>query len=380
VIAALLVAALAQASAAGAGRCGTCHPDVGVLFEGDVHRAERVGCADCHGGDSTTLVVERAHAGRFTARPPRREAPALCAACHSDIERMRPYNLPTDQLALYRISGHGRRLEKGDGRVAVCTDCHGVHDIRPSDDPASRTSRRNVAATCGRCHDEGEYLGSVHGRALLERGNLRAPDCTRCHGVHGAAPPGVGDVARVCGGCHEPSRRHFLEGPHSTAMAAAGLPECAACHDHHAIEPARLDLLETACARCHDAGGPQVDLGRKMKALLAGAQGRIEEAALLVAQAQEVPIDVGDYEARIEEARTYLREALPAVHAASLERLERLVRRSDGVSREVGLEVHEKLRGLRTRRLGLAVFWFYVLLTVAVLAGFRRRWRQEGPP
>jgi hypothetical protein len=368
----LLVAALAQ--------CGTCHPDVRVLFEGDVHRREGIGCVDCHGGDASTLVVERAHAGRFTARPARRDVPRLCASCHSDIERMRPYNLPTDQLALYQTSEHGRRLAAGDRRVAVCTDCHGVHDILPPADPASRVAKRNVAATCGRCHDEAEYLKSVHARALLERGNLHAPGCTRCHGVHGAAPPGVGDVARVCGNCHEPSRRHFLEGPHATAMAAAGLPECAACHDHHAVEPARLDLLETACARCHGAGGPQVDLGLKMEALLAGTEGRLEEAARRVAQAEAVPIDVEDYKARLQEARTYLREALPAVHAASFERLERLVRRSDGIGREVGLEVHEKLQGLRARRLGLAVFWFYALLTVAVLVGFRRRWRQEGPP
>jgi hypothetical protein len=372
VIPALLLAALAQ--------CGTCHPDVRVQFERDVHRREGIGCVDCHGGDASTLVVERAHAGRFTARPARRDVPRLCASCHADIARMRPYNLPTDQLALYQTSGHGRRLAAGDRRVAVCTDCHGVHDILPPSDPSSRVAKRNVAATCGRCHDASEYLGSVHGRALLEGGNLRAPDCTRCHGVHGATPPGVGNVAKVCGACHEPSRRHFLEGPHATALAKAGLPECAACHENHKVEAARLDLLGTICARCHDAGGPQVDLGLKMKAMLGGAQGRLEEAAGLVARAEAVPIDVEDYKARLEEARTYLREALPAVHAASLERLERLVRRSDGIGREVSLEVHEKTQAMGARRLGLAVFWFYALLTVAVLVGFRRRWRREGPP
>ena len=46
----------------------------------------------------------------------------MCGSCHSDIERMRVINprLPTDQLAQYRTSEHGKRAQKGNERVATC--------------------------------------------------------------------------------------------------------------------------------------------------------------------------------------------------------------------------------------------------------------------
>ena len=35
---------------------------------------------------------------------------------------------------------------------AVCTDCHGVHDIRMTTDPASHVNPANELATCQKCH------------------------------------------------------------------------------------------------------------------------------------------------------------------------------------------------------------------------------------
>lgn len=382
------------APAAGPGQCGVCHPDVRVAFESSIHHREGGDCTDCHGGDRGTLDVAKAHRGKFVARPARRDVPALCASCHSDVARMRPYNLPTDQHALYQTSRHGQRLASGDARAAVCTDCHGAHDILPPEDPASRVARRNIPATCGRCHGDStlmaryghrddphaDYLRSVHASALLEAGNPRAPECTSCHGVHGAAPPGVGDVNKVCGGCHEPARRYFLEGPHGTGMRAAGLPECAACHGNHAITPAGGRILEEVCGGCHAAGGPQADLGRKIDALYAGAREEIAGAAALIERAGSVPIDVEDYEARLEEARSHLTESLPASHSLSLEEVERHTLPARSIGEEIASEIHEKLADLRTRRFGLVLFWFYALLTVAVLVGRRRRWRAGAGP
>jgi len=391
---ALMAGAARPVDAGAAGTCGTCHPDVRVQFERSVHAGEGASCADCHGGNPGTLEVAAAHGGRFNGRPPRRDIPLLCASCHADVARMRPYNLPTDQYALYQTSRHGQRLAAGDTRVAVCTDCHGVHEIRSPGDPASRVARRNIPQTCGRCHgDRGlmerygkkgdpyaDYLQSVHAVALLEGGNPRAAECSSCHGVHGAAPPGVGDVHRVCGHCHEPARRHFVAGPHRAALSAAGLPECAACHGNHAIVRFGDQPLERVCATCHAADGPETDLGGKMQALYTGAREEISRASGLVTQAAQVPLDVEDYEARLEEAKTYLMEALPATHSLSLDEVERFTVRARSIGEEVAAEIHEKFSNLRMRRLGLAVFWFYVLLTVAFLVGRRRRWRRESPP
>ena len=210
--------ALPAAAVAGARpgtMCGVCHSDVRVEADHGVHKSEGIGCVSCHGGDANAITVEAAHRAPFRAALARQDIPALCASCHSDVARMRPYNLPSDQYALYQTSRHGLQLAKGDDQVAVCTDCHGVHEIRPTDDPTSSVFTRNIPRTCGRCHGDlklmaaygkkdnpvTDFAAGVHGKALAG-GNDSAPACTRCHGSHGATPPGVGDVAKVCGQCH----------------------------------------------------------------------------------------------------------------------------------------------------------------------------------
>jgi hypothetical protein len=37
--------------------------------------------------------------------------------------------------------------------VALCTDCHGVHDISKVNEPGSRVLRANLVKTCARCHE-----------------------------------------------------------------------------------------------------------------------------------------------------------------------------------------------------------------------------------
>ena len=367
--------------------CGVCHPDVRVAFEQSIHRGEGLSCVACHGGDPAATTAAAAHRGDFRGVPRRRDVPALCASCHASVEKMRAYNLPTDQFALYQTSGHGRRLAKGDDRVAVCVDCHGSHDVRRRADPESRVFPANIPGTCGRCHADAalmaryglkgdvlaRYTASVHGRAFLQKGDRSAPDCTRCHGSHGAAPPGVGDVDKVCGQCHTATRAAFLRSPHKDAMDAAGLPECASCHDHHDIQPAEVGLLDTVCVRCHDATSDQVARARTFKRLFEGASAEIEKAKALVDRAAGVPVYVDDYVARLQEARTSLTEAYPLMHALEIRPVEDQTSRAVAIAREVESEVSGKLQGTTWRRVGLLVFWFYLLLTVAVLVRQRRR-------
>jgi hypothetical protein len=300
---------------------------------------------------------------------------------------MRPYNLPTDQLALYRTSAHGRALARGDDRVAVCIDCHGVHHILRHEDPGSTVFPSTIPKTCGRCHSDAglmrprghdgnpfeEYAAGVHGQALLEHGDSSAPDCARCHGAHGAAPPGVGDVDKVCGQCHAATRAQFLESPHRRVMAAAGLPECASCHGNHRVGRADIALLDTVCLKCHDAKSTAVNLATRMKALHTGASEELERARRTVQRASEVPIYVEDYRARLEEARTSLIESLPAMHSLDLARVEQLTHRARSLGAEVESEVGGKLGEMKWRRVGLGVFWLYLLVTVAILARFRTR-------
>ena len=375
------------AAAPGAsGRCGVCHPAERVLFEKSLHAGEEVRCISCHGGDDRTVVQAVAHGGGFRGRPARKDIPSLCASCHSNQARMRAYNLPVDQYAMYQTSGHGRRLAQGDTRVAVCSDCHGAHDILPPSDPASRVFTTNIHRTCGTCHGDTtlmrsrgkpdvyrEYLKSVHARELLERANLRAPTCVSCHGVHGAAPPDLGDVHTVCGQCHTVERRYFTAGPHLEGMRASQLPECVSCHGNHAIQPASPARLGTLCAQCHGARSPQEVLGNKLWTEHRVAAREIEQADSLIRKADAVPLQTDDYRARLEEARTYLREALPAAHSVDPQAVAGFTTRARAVASEIESEIHVKLGNLRTRKLVLVLFWFYVLLTLLVLRRFQRQ-------
>ena len=376
-----------QAASSNAGRCGVCHPGERVQFERSRHAQEDVRCVSCHGGDDRSLDQGIAHGRGFIGRPRHAEIPRLCASCHADESKMRPYNLPVDQYALYQTSGHGRRLAAGDMRVAVCSDCHGAHDILPPEDPSSRVFPLNVPRTCGRCHGDSTivdrsggradayraYLASVHARELIERGNARAPTCVGCHGVHGAAPPGAGDIDKVCGHCHTAERRYFAAGAHRAGMVKAGLPECVSCHGHHDIATAQPQRLAAMCATCHGERTPQATLGAKMWTEYQAASTQIEQAAALITRADAVPIQTDDYRARLEEARTYLREALPAAHAVQEHTVANLTLRARSVGAEVASEIYGKLGHLQARKVGLVVFWFYVLLTVLILRRFQSR-------
>lgn len=388
----LVLSLASPAWAAGEGeQCGTCHPTERVAFAESVHAREEVTCSSCHGGRPDSLDVDAAHRGSFRSLADRTKIPESCASCHADLERMRPYNLPVDQYAIYMTSPHGKAAAAGDSHSAVCSDCHGAHAVLPPDDPQSRVHMRNLPSTCGECHADAtlmgsygldpnvvqEYLGGAHGEALLERGVQAAPSCNSCHGVHGATPPGVGDIDKVCGTCHQETRKAFLAGPHYPSMAEAGLPECSSCHSNHGIRRHDLADLSVICADCHGEDSDEAVVGNKMQTLIVQADQEVESAENLLLEAEKIPLDVQDHLSRIEEARTYLTEALPLVHSVSVEPVEQVTRRARSIGKEIEAEVYPRL-SKRTAHVGLAIYWFYVVMTVAILIGYRRRLGRSG--
>jgi hypothetical protein len=370
-------------------QCGVCHPQQRVLAADSIHSSEGVGCTSCHGGDESSDSVEGAHRGNYRALKDRAAIPAACARCHADSEMMRPYDLPVDQYAIYQTSQHGRAVARGNERAAVCVDCHGVHDIRSPADPRSPTNARNVPATCGRCHgdrslmerfghDAGvvdDYLQSVHGKAVAD-GNLAAPTCIGCHGVHGAAPPGVGDIDKVCGSCHTRTRRAFIEGPHRAAMLAAGLPECASCHSDHAIETFDVSQIATVCVGCHEKDSDEAGVGRQIQALVADAVAEVDRAEAVTLAAEQLPLDVEDYLARLVEARTQITEALSLVHTVSVDPVQEVARRASSIGEEVQSELDAKMDRTNAH-VGLAIFWFYLTMTLIILFVYKRRLRRQ---
>ena len=289
----------AQPSSDSATSCTTCHGDADLFedeaaaivsaFAADVHAEVGLSCHDCHGGNPDPRLAEDMFGAKdeelvdhpFIGAPERAEIPDFCGRCHSDpvtMARFKPGGR-TDQVELYRTSRHGKLLEEGDTEVATCVDCHGVHGIRRSVDPASRVYPSRVAETCATCHGDPQRMAgrtlpnglplpvdqfarwrqSVHAEALFDREDLSAPTCNDCHGNHGAAPPGAGSVALVCGQCHgreaelfrQSAKREGLLG-HGELLADAGAEGCAACHE--APEP-QVELTGirslVECETCH---------------------------------------------------------------------------------------------------------------------------------
>lgn len=280
--------------------CSSCHLEQFHQLSTSVHRTA-VRCTECHGGRSvyevapeflrqfdpavraargtTTAPIVFDHGPNFRGKAARSAIPTVCGTCHSDVEKMNPFGLQTDQLASYWVSGHGKRLKnEADERVAVCTDCHGAHDVKRSADPESRTFFRNIPATCGRCHSDRalmdpynlpatipeQYARSIHGRNVLEKGDSGSPNCATCHGSHAAAPPGYLEVGHVCGKCHQQIEEYFLTSVHGKIPVMA---RCIGCHAkggqrwNHEIEKASpsIDLVLSAYTQARKEIGESPD-------------------------------------------------------------------------------------------------------------------------
>jgi predicted CXXCH cytochrome family protein len=260
-------------------RQSAAHMNLKEVVE-DVHFRRGLSCAGCHGGDPTAdfghdFVKEWPEKDRQKNRV---WVVQFCARCHSDPAIMHEFNpsLPTDQLAKFKDSPHGQTLlVKHDDRAPSCVSCHGVHGIRPAKDPQSKVYAQRVPETCGACHADpkimagftrpdgsplpttqlAEYRNSVHGRALLGRGDLGAPACNTCHGNHAASPPGIAQVSRSCNLCHSANASLFDGSKHKHAFDQHNWPECGQCHGNHTIAKTDDSLLATEsgqlCGDCH---------------------------------------------------------------------------------------------------------------------------------
>ena len=105
----------------------------------------------------------------------------------------------------------------------------------------------------------------------------------------------------------------------------------------------------------------------------------IEKAEKWVAKADAVPLATDDYHARVEEARTYLREAMTAAHSVQPDVMASYTRAGAlGGHRGAATELEHELKNMHDRASSLlVVFWFYVLVTVGILRRFRDRARTE---
>src|SRR6516162_5426689 len=364
--------------------CLECHsalPEpLGVTqekFSQDIHAQKGLTCASCHGGDPASDDPDKAMSRKagWKGKIHRKQIPPLCGSCHPDPAYMRQFNpsLRTDQLAQYHTSVHGKRWVAGDPKVAVCTDCHSVHDLKAPSDPQSTVNPVNVANTCARCHADANYMKgysiptdqfakystSVHHDALAVRGDLSAPTCSTCHGNHGAAPPGVDKVQNVCSTCHVFQAQMYEKSSHKEAFQAAALPGCVVCHSNHGItHPTDAKLgtgPEATCMQCHKPG----DACDQARAGLLSDLTRLDEAIKRADQVLDVAessgMAVSDARLGQNQARDSLTKARVTIHTFRKDLVDQDIQAGLDIAAK-NLEVGQKAMAERNyRRVGLGM-------------------------
>jgi cytochrome b subunit of formate dehydrogenase len=268
-------------------KCASCHEDAQMALDAGIHRAQGKdaayvpGCTDCHG----------AHQIKPASNPDSSvnhvKLLDTCGACHGDKTLMDAAGVKiSDPYRNFMKSQHWQATESGaTQKAATCSDCHGIHTILPSNDPSSPVNKRNIPATCGKCHGTimHRFEKSIHGTALAA-GNLEAPSCADCHGEHdiegptsptsSVYPATIGKT--TCPQCHASVRlakrfdlpegmvKSYQASFHGLASNYGNteVANCASCHGAHDILPSSDPAstinpknLEATCGKCHPKAG-----------------------------------------------------------------------------------------------------------------------------
>jgi predicted CXXCH cytochrome family protein len=222
-----------------------------------------------------------------------------------------------------------------------------------------------------------EYRASIHGRGLLEEGLTSSPACTDCHGAHGAAPPRVAEVGRVCGHCHTTVQGFFEESPHLEPARQGQIEECVSCHGAHTITGTSLASLvgegPSNCWTCHgDEEEPARELGARIYGDLNAFSARIEGVEADVRRAGEGGLFIEREHSYLDDARSLRGRARAMTHALSPERLEDLLSRGDAMIDRTYESLGVKQRVFRDRKIFTAIFLGVTLLLGGVLQVYRK--------
>jgi hypothetical protein len=353
---------------------------------GGVHIAQCITCHDAHGIVSVSNPRSPVYPLNVVA---------TCTRCHSNATFIRSYNpsLPVDQLEKYRTSVHGVRNQKGDTRVAECASCHGSHDILPHTEPNSHVFPTKLPGTCAGCHSNPEHMKgyniptdqyekfarSVHGVALLQKQDIGAPACNSCHGNHGATPPGVESISKVCGTCHSLNADLFSGSPHKKAFDERRLPECATCHGNHEIIRATSSLLgispDAVCSRCHSPsenarGYAAAGVMRQLVDSLDAEEGAARAA---ITEAEQKGMEVTEPKFKLREIRQARLESKTVIHAFNEKRVQETVAKGLTVAAQVRREGEEAIDQYYFRRYGLGIATLVITILVISLGLYIRR-------
>ncbi len=216
-----------------------------------------------------------------------------------------------------------------------------------------------------------KYAASVHGKALLEKEDLGAPACNDCHGNHGAIPPGAESLSHVCGLCHALNADLFAKSPHADVFAIQELPQCAVCHGHHAIAAPSAEMFamgaDSPCIECHHPDDEGWDTGKEMYATVEGVKQVRSEAETVLDKAQNLGMDVSDARFLLQDFRKNVLQLRTLSHELDLKQYKEKAKEARGQA-ETALEMAKSAIGeYHYRRKGLAVSLLLSLPVIALL-------------
>jgi hypothetical protein len=244
----------------------------------------------------------------------------MCARCHADQALMQPYGFPTDQYTLYQ--------------------------------------------------------NSVHGVAILQKQDLRAPTCSTCHGKHGAAPPGFSQVASVCGQCHATTQEYYQKGAHKTGMTGQDAPGCVTCHGQHDVALPTIDLFQGTerrhCGTCHAPGSPTAGQVDAIYQALKGADGAYAQAEAAIAQASAQHLIVAQQQEMLQKANTPLIESRALQHTVNVADVQAKTKESVDLSQQAQASAEAALKDIGTRRVGMVIALAVILAVIVALVLIKR--------
>jgi predicted CXXCH cytochrome family protein len=397
--------------------CAKCHGDAGRMaqFRSTIPAGQPSALqASVHGRLSTTgkerivqcTTCHNAHGIVQVSDPASPVYPLnvvkTCTKCHANAAFMQTYNpsIAVDQLEKYRTSVHGMRNAKGDAKTAECASCHGSHEILPAADVRSKVYPTNLPGTCAQCHGDANYMKaygiptdqyekfskSVHGVALLQKHDLGAPACNKCHGNHGATPPGVESISKVCGTCHALNADLFSSSPHKKAFDEKKLPECETCHGNHEIIAATDKLLGNTsgavCSRCHsERERPEgYKVAGTMRRLIDSLESSESRAKHLVEDAEQKGMEIGEAKFKLRDVRQSRLESRTKVHSFNEGQFREVVDKGLAVASLVGEEGQHAIDEYYFRRIGLGVSTLIITIVAISLYVFIRRMERSAVP
>lgn len=234
-------------------------------YQESVHGQAGYACVQCH-TDITGFphpAVEATNLRSFSI-----EMADTCQGCHTQAQEE------------YSSGLHNLGINSGTPESAICTDCHGAHNIQSFEE-----DHLLIAETCQNCHSQiyEVYKDSVHGSALLELDDPNVPTCVDCHNAHGNIGPDQDGFhlssPQICAECHADEDlmeeynintdvfSSYVSDFHGTTVTIferispdqdTNKPVCIDCHGVHNILPPentesfvyKQNLLNT-CQRCH---------------------------------------------------------------------------------------------------------------------------------